>query len=74
VTFAVKDMRELDYKESFNAIIILNQTFPVFDDLDDLQVLRQCNLSLKTEGKLYIQSLNPAFYSKKFRAYKEWNR
>jgi 2-polyprenyl-3-methyl-5-hydroxy-6-metoxy-1,4-benzoquinol methylase len=74
VTFSVKDMRELDYKEAFNAITILNQTFPVFDDSDDLQVLRKCNLALKTNGKLYIQSLNPSFYSKKFRAHKEWSR
>jgi len=72
--FFVMDMRSIKFRKEFDAIVMLNQTFPIFDDKETIQVLRKCNLALKNNGKLYIQSLNPFVYAKKFSRYQEWSR
>lgn len=72
--FHKMDMRKIKFKNRFNAIVIFNQTFPVFNDKENIRVLKKFNLALKQKGRIYIQSLNPFVYARIFESYREWSK
>ena len=65
------DMREVSFKDEFDACVILSGSFGFFDDEGNLRVLQIMEQALKRRGRFYIHGANPL---KKMRnAWKGWD-
>jgi 2-polyprenyl-3-methyl-5-hydroxy-6-metoxy-1,4-benzoquinol methylase len=64
------DMREVDFKSEFDACIIVN-AFGIFEDEDNLLVLRRAREALRPGGVLYIQEPNPI--GRMLRKWERWD-
>lgn len=63
--FYVNDMRKLLFPQEFDYVLNLFTSFGYFeDDSEDLQVIQAIADSLKPNGKLVIDFLNPSFVQK----------
>lgn len=64
--FYINDMRKLLFPQAFEYVLNLFTSFGYFeDDAEDLQVIQAIADSLKPNGKLVIDFLNPSFVQKK---------
>jgi len=62
--FICADMREEQFREAFDACVIL-EAFGFFDDEGNTQVLNAVKTALKKDGRFYIQGPNPLSRMKK---------
>jgi SAM-dependent methyltransferase len=62
VSLAVKDMREIEWKETFDIVVNLFTSFGYFEDEEeDLQVVRAVHASLKKGGVFWLDFMNRDF-------------
>lgn len=57
--FIAADMRAIDYRDQFDAVLILSGTFGFFSDEENLALLRKICCALKPGGKVFINYLEP---------------
>lgn len=53
------DMRDIQFKNEFDACVILSGSFGFFDDTGNQKVLKVIEKALKLNGKFYIHGPNP---------------
>ena len=58
VTFVEGDMRDLPWRETFDAVVIWFTTFGYFDDDENEQVLREVAKALRPGGRLLIEQIH----------------
>lgn len=57
--FVQGDMRDLDYQQQFDAVLLMNSSLGFFDDATNLATLGRVSDSLIDGGKLLLQCINP---------------
>ena len=58
-SFAVGDMREIDFDSEFDGCVILSGTFGFFGPAEDQKLLKSISRALKPSGKVFIAFHNP---------------
>ncbi len=69
--FRVGDMRELDFREQFDAVVILSGTFGFFGREGDVDVLRRIRRALKPDGRTFLSFLSAHTPPEHTRAWRE---
>lgn len=59
VEFVIGDMRHLEYKAEFEAVIMFDVSFGLFDQRTNLQILRRARSALRPGGRLLLELFNP---------------
>jgi len=64
--FIQGDVRYVDFRDSFDAAIIMYQSFGYFDDFEEKNILKKVYSSLKSKGRFLIEILNRDYILKHF--------
>lgn len=72
ITFAQGDMRELAYREEFDALTILGVSFGFFDDEGNQRVLEGIARALKPAGQAFLQLADPITFIESHKQRRYW--
>ncbi len=61
--FICQDMRRIEYKEDFDAVIMMDVTFGIFDDDENEELIRKIYDSLKPDALLFLMVYNPYYWA-----------
>jgi len=70
-TFVQGDVRKTDFGKSYDAAIIMYQSFGYFEDAEDRRILQKVYEALRPEGRLFLEILNWDFLLRNFGAVDE---
>ncbi|HUT55227.1 MAG TPA: methyltransferase domain-containing protein [bacterium] len=70
VRFIRGDMRELDFKAEFDAVINMFTSFGYYDDETNLRILQRIGKALKPKGRLLLDTINRDFLVADFRKWR----